>query len=446
MATWIKETDQAFYLMEGEYYLEKTEKQPRPEGVGFPGEKVISLDVLKQWLTGSEFEIPGAMVIAVGIDAPEPTMKPVPAPTLDIIDKPDFVQAGEAFVIKVQASKTLVGKPADLYVEINNQFYLQTTNPAKKPKVNADGTFQFEFRFSSPGNRRLKVTVDDLSQIFAIDVKAAFNIIRLPSKVISGEAFTISGTAPLDKVGQPVQLLVNNQLQPSTVKVKSNGAWQFRFGLFSLGKRTIKIAIGNQSLERPIQVILRPLFESEFKVPEVQLSSPNYPRINSPVLRSVIFTGGFMEPYGHSRKPTSYAIFSSRPSSIQTLNPSPRNYGIDYVVGTSGHPIHNWYPGRVTKVGYEGGYGLRCHLAFVIFFELLGRRYQVKGAYAHAKSFSVSRGQYIKQGQVVGVMGNTGGNFPLHVDFRLWINYGNRIVDLSPNVVEAQLRQQENRG
>jgi murein DD-endopeptidase MepM/ murein hydrolase activator NlpD len=82
---------------------------------------------------------------------------------------------------------------------------------------------------------------------------------------------------------------------------------------------------------------------------------------------------------------------------------------------------------------------------FSIFFEFKGRRYLVKGAYAHGKSFAVKVGQYVRQGEAIGVMGNSGGNYPLHVDFRLWIEAEGKLVDLSPNLLEAQLRQQEAR-
>lgn len=448
MTTWIKETDQAFYLMEGNFYLEKIVKESRPEGIGESGEKVIELAMLQKWLTDSDFEKPGAMVIAVGVGASEPDPMPIaPSPVIEIIDQPTSVDVGEVLAIKVKTSKSLVGKSADLYVEVNGKFYLQTTNPANKPIVKADGTFRFGFRFSSPGTRKIKITLEDISHIFEIEVRAVFSITNLPSKVIAGEAFIISGIASSNDVGRPVQLFINNKLQPSTAKVQTNGSWQFRFGLFSIGKRVLKVSLGDQSLERPIQVVLRSLFKENFKVPEEQLRSSNYVSTTSSVLKDITVTGGFMEPEGHGWKPTSYAIFSDNLSSIKTLDPSKRNYGIDYVVTTSGDPIHNWYPGRVTKVGAEGSYGNRCHVDFFIFFELSGKFYRIKGAYAHAKSFSVRKGDYVKQGQYIGVMGGTGGNYtyPPHVDFRLWINYGSRVVDLSPNVVEKQLRQQENR-
>lgn len=450
MTTWIKETDHAFYLMEGNFYLEKIEKKSRPEGIGEPGEKVITLATLQRWLTDSGFEKPGAMVIAVGIGASEPDPMPVkPLPVIEIINQPTSVEVGEAFAIKAKTSEALVGKSADLYVEINGKFYPQTTNPANKPTVAADGTFKFSFRFSSPGTRKIKITLEDLSHVFEIVVRAVFSITNLPSKVVAGEAFTISGIASSKDIGRPVQLFINNKLQSSTTKVQADGSWQFRLILFSLGKRVLKVNLGDQSLERPLQVILRSLFKENFKVPEEQLSSSNYVSTTSSVLKNITVTGGFMEPRGHSWKPISYAIFSNNSASIKRLNPSRRNYGIDYVVTTPGDPIHNWYPGRVTKVGLEGSYGHRCHFDFFIFFELSGKLYQIKGAYAHAKSFSVRKGDYIKQGQYIGEMGGTGSGgrpiYPVHVDFRLWINYGRKTVDLSPNVVEKQLRQQENR-
>ena len=445
MTTWIKETDHAFYLMEGNFYLEKIVKESRPEGIGEPGEKFITLAMFQRWLTDSGFEKPGAMVIAVGIGASEPDPMPVaPSPAIEITKKPTSVEVGEVLDIKVQTSKSLVGKSADLYVEVNGKFYLQTTNPANKPIVAADGTFQFGFRFSSPGNRKIKITLEDLSHTFEIVVRPVFSLTNLPSKVIAGEAFIISGIASSKDIGRPVQLFINNKLQSSTAKVQADGSWQFRFGLFSLGKRVLKVALGDQLLERPLQVGLRSLFEENFKIPEEQLSRSNYVSTTSSVLKNITVTGGFMEPRGHSWKPISYAIFSSNSASIKTLSPSQRNYGIDYVVTTSGDPIHNWYPGKVTKVGAEGSYGNRCHFDFYIFFEHSGKLYPIKGAYAHAKSFSVRKGDYVRQGQYIGVMGGTGGDYPPHVDFRLWINDGSKIVDLSPNVVEKQLRQQEN--
>lgn len=67
--TWIKETDQAIYLMEGNYYIEKIPKLPRPNG-----EKEVTVVLLKEWFSRSD--APGMMITATGLNTPEPTPDP----------------------------------------------------------------------------------------------------------------------------------------------------------------------------------------------------------------------------------------------------------------------------------------------------------------------------------------------------------------------------------
>lgn len=68
--TWIKETDSAFYLMDGGYYLEKIVKVPRPNG-----EKELTLIAMKDWFMRED--APGQMVVAVGVPGTEePQQKP----------------------------------------------------------------------------------------------------------------------------------------------------------------------------------------------------------------------------------------------------------------------------------------------------------------------------------------------------------------------------------
>ncbi|MEM8807079.1 MAG: M23 family metallopeptidase [Cyanobacteria bacterium P01_G01_bin.38] len=436
MPTWIKETDQAFYLMEGNFYIDKLPKQPRPAGSGEAGETTVTLDKFRTWLTRLD-EPPGAMVIATCIDTEEPIVQP----TIEITQKPDAVMVGEEVIIKGRMP-AYVGEPIDLYAEVSGVFYLQTRDPAKKPKVQEDGTFDLRFRFFSPGNRRLKIEIGPLSEIFAVTVRSGFRITSIPSSATAGEVFNIVGSAPVEDAGKVLQLFVDDRLQPSSAKVQSNGTWQIRFGLYGLGNRSLKVAVGSSSETKVVKISLRAIF-SNFTVPERQLYSPDYPATSSPVLGSVTFTGGFMEPHGHSFKSTKYAIFDASPNRIQTLSSSDRNLGIDYVVTSSGKPIRNWYPGRVTKVGDEGGYGLRCHVSFAYSYLYGGQSYPVRGAYAHAASFSVGVGDFVKQGQTIGVMGNTGASQGPHVDFRLWIYVNGRIIDLSPNAFEAHLRKIE---
>lgn len=183
------------------------------------------------------------------------------------------------------------------------------------------------------------------------------------------------------------------------------------------------------------------LFPLDFQVPERQLRSPDYPTVKSPVLGTLTFTGGFMEPHGHSWKPGTQAIFGA--GNLMSLPESNRNLGVDYHV--SDLQIRVWYGGTVTRVGLEGGYGNRCHVETVVSYKYQGKSYPVYTAYAHAKSFQVRAGDKVKAGQVIGVQGGTGAGgaevYPSHVDLRLWINLDGRIIDVSPNALESQLRQ-----
>ena len=183
--------------------------------------------------------------------------------------------------------------------------------------------------------------------------------------------------------------------------------------------------------------ILKPVFPYQ-PVPETQLWGPNYPALDESILGKGVVTGGFMEELGHSLKPQTYAIFSDSPDQITVLPSGPRNLGVDYVV--TDYNIRNWYPGTVTHVGWEGSYGNRAHIQFDVLLPFNGTLYPLKGAYAHAASFSVQAGDTIQQGQVIGKMGGTGGNYPDHVDLRLWIEIDGKIIDVSPNLVDASIK------
>jgi hypothetical protein len=71
MGTWIKETDKAVYLMDGNYYIDAIYKQPSSTN---PLEEVANISTMKGWFQRPDK--PGAMTIAVDIGAPEPEPKP----------------------------------------------------------------------------------------------------------------------------------------------------------------------------------------------------------------------------------------------------------------------------------------------------------------------------------------------------------------------------------
>lgn len=74
MATWVKETDSAIYLMEGGYYISKIAKRPSKNN---PQEKVVNVSAMKSWFTRPD--APRGMTVSLGI-GPEPSPKPAIAP------------------------------------------------------------------------------------------------------------------------------------------------------------------------------------------------------------------------------------------------------------------------------------------------------------------------------------------------------------------------------
>lgn len=70
MGTWIKETDTAFYLMEGGQYLSKISKYPSKHN---PNEKVVNIAGMKAWF--SRPDAPRGMTVSQA-GGPEPQPKP----------------------------------------------------------------------------------------------------------------------------------------------------------------------------------------------------------------------------------------------------------------------------------------------------------------------------------------------------------------------------------
>lgn len=76
MGTWIKETDNAFYLMEGGHYISKISKYPSPRN---ESEKVVNIVGMKAWFSRSD--APRGMTVSSG--GPEPKPKPELATTIN---------------------------------------------------------------------------------------------------------------------------------------------------------------------------------------------------------------------------------------------------------------------------------------------------------------------------------------------------------------------------
>ncbi|TQR21039.1 peptidoglycan DD-metalloendopeptidase family protein [Psychrobacillus vulpis] len=92
--------------------------------------------------------------------------------------------------------------------------------------------------------------------------------------------------------------------------------------------------------------------------------------------------------------------------------------GVDF--GKDGNPVIKASAnGTVTRAKLIGGYGNAVTIAHVID----GKKYET--LYAHLNTISVKVGQVVKQGQQIGIKGNTGNSTGTHLHFEIHIpSYG----------------------
>ncbi len=86
--------------------------------------------------------------------------------------------------------------------------------------------------------------------------------------------------------------------------------------------------------------------------------------------------------------------------------------GLDIGV-PSGTPIRAGGSGTVILAGYNGGYGN---------YTCIDHGGAVSTCYAHQSAIHVSVGQHVAQGQVIGLVGNTGYSFGAHLHFEVRVN------------------------
>ena len=67
MGTWVKETDEAIYLMQGNQWISRILKKPSTTN---PQEQVLNVEGMRTWFSRQDF--PGAMTVSVGAGGPEP--------------------------------------------------------------------------------------------------------------------------------------------------------------------------------------------------------------------------------------------------------------------------------------------------------------------------------------------------------------------------------------
>jgi murein DD-endopeptidase MepM/ murein hydrolase activator NlpD len=86
--------------------------------------------------------------------------------------------------------------------------------------------------------------------------------------------------------------------------------------------------------------------------------------------------------------------------------------GLD-IGAAEGTPIRAGGDGTVILAGYNGGYGN---------YTCIDHGGGVSTCYAHQSAMHVSSGQHVNQGQVIGLVGNTGYSFGAHLHFEVRVN------------------------
>jgi murein DD-endopeptidase MepM/ murein hydrolase activator NlpD len=85
--------------------------------------------------------------------------------------------------------------------------------------------------------------------------------------------------------------------------------------------------------------------------------------------------------------------------------------GID-IAAPAGTPIRAADSGSVALAGWQGGYGL---------YTCVQHTSSLSTCYAHQSRLATARGASVRQGQVIGYVGNTGHSFGDHLHFETWV-------------------------
>jgi murein DD-endopeptidase MepM/ murein hydrolase activator NlpD len=85
--------------------------------------------------------------------------------------------------------------------------------------------------------------------------------------------------------------------------------------------------------------------------------------------------------------------------------------GID-ISAPAGTPIRAADSGRVALAGWQGGYGL---------YTCVKHTASLSTCYAHQSRLGTSQGAAVRQGEIIGYVGNTGHSFGNHLHFETWV-------------------------
>jgi murein DD-endopeptidase MepM/ murein hydrolase activator NlpD len=84
--------------------------------------------------------------------------------------------------------------------------------------------------------------------------------------------------------------------------------------------------------------------------------------------------------------------------------------GVDFG-GHIGTPVFSTAPGKVVASGWAGGYGRRI---------AINHGYGLMTLYGHLLRFKVHRGKWVKRGQLIGLMGNSGRSTGPHLHYAVF--------------------------
>ncbi|MFP4300684.1 MAG: M23 family metallopeptidase [Spirochaetaceae bacterium] len=88
------------------------------------------------------------------------------------------------------------------------------------------------------------------------------------------------------------------------------------------------------------------------------------------------------------------------------------------IADSVGVPVVASANGKVVELGFDPGYGM---------YVWLRHKYGFRTRYSHLQNISVSEGEEVVQGAVLGTVGNTGISTGPHLDFQIWL--GTDVVD-----------------
>ncbi len=190
MGTWVKETDEAIYLMQGNQWISRIQKKPSSNN---PKEQVLNIEGMRQWFLRAD--APLAMTVSVGADGPEPDRVGSASPGVKEPDEragnetdPDDVAPGEdrpSLGAKLRVKKATYFRrqpqPADQLAEADKVLVTQGSALDLQYYVDlGNNQWQVELRESTLGSQPQKtwwVAASDVEMITDITLTVVRNTV-----------------------------------------------------------------------------------------------------------------------------------------------------------------------------------------------------------------------------------------------------------------------------